>query len=114
MNWFVRWSWPQEFNRVLGGDCAGRMIETFALHQMVGGGPVAMAVEHRAGDAPTQHSRKRFLVGLGLPLCDNFLALRKAANVQTLFVCWSTTKTLQVGRVSFLDTFHIKKSNVQP
>jgi hypothetical protein len=80
---------------------------------MVGGGPVAMAVEHGAGYATTQHSRKRFLVRFRLPLSDNFLALGKAANVQTVFVCRATTKTIQDCRESFLDALHKSKSNVQ-
>ena len=103
----VRRRWPSQRDLVVSSDCAGRMVRARALHQMVGSGPVAVAVEHRADDAATQHSRKRFLIRFGLPLGDHFFALRKAANVQALFVCRSTTKTGEVGRVSFLNAFSI-------
>lgn len=82
------------------------MIETVPLHQMIGCGPVAMAVEHGAGNAAAQHPRKCFLISFRLPVSNNFLALRETANVQASFVCGATAKTLQVGRVSFLDAFH--------
>src|SRR6476659_6942542 len=60
VNWFVRRRWPQEFDGVLSRDGAGRMIKTVPFHQMVSGGPVAMAVEHSARDASAQHPRKCF------------------------------------------------------
>src|SRR2546427_511889 len=46
MDWFVRGRGPQEFDRVISGDCARRMIQPEAFHQMVSSGPVAMAVKH--------------------------------------------------------------------
>src|SRR5439155_19378753 len=94
-----------------------RMIQPEAFHQMVSSGPVTMTVKHGTGDAATQHSRKRFLVGFCLPVSDNLVALREAANVQPFFVCRATTKTGEVWRVGFLDAFHSKvqcpTSNVQ-
>ena len=105
MNWFVRRRWPQEFDGVLSGDGAGRVIETVPFHQMVSGSPIAMAVEHSARNAATQHSRECLLVALRLPVGNNFIAGREAANVEALFVCGATPKTLQVRRVSFLDAF---------
>ena len=105
MYWFVRRRWPQEFDGVLSGDGAGRVIETVPFHQMVSGSPIAMAVEHSARNAATQHSRECLLVALRLPVGNNFIAGREAANVEALFVCGATPKTLQVRRVSFLDAF---------
>lgn len=115
MDWLIGWSWPQEFDCVICGDGAGRMIQAEAFHQMVSSGPVAMTVEHSARDAATQHSRKRFLVTFCLPVSDNFITAGKAADVQPFFVCRSTTKTLQVWRIRLLNAFHINspKSNVQ-
>ncbi len=107
MDWFIGRCWPQEFDCVVGRDGAGRVIKTVVSHQMVGGGPVAMAVEHGAGDASAEHSRKRLLVSFRLPVGHNFLAGWEAANVQPSFVCRATTKTPQVWGVSFLDTFFI-------
>src|SRR5947207_14204227 len=113
MDWLVCWRWPQEFDCVFSGNGAGRMIETIALHQMKCGSPVAMAIEHRTGDAAAQHSRKCFLVTFRLPVSDHFVAGREAANVEALFVCRATAETPEVGRVSFLDAFHKQLSKVQ-
>jgi hypothetical protein len=81
------------------------VIETIPFHQMVSGSPIAMAVEHGACDASAQHPRKCLLVTLGLPVSNNFIASRKAANVQALLVCWTTAKTFEAWRVGFLDAF---------
>lgn len=105
MYWLVRRGWPQEFDGVLSSDGAGRMIETVPFHQIISGSPIAVAVEHGACDATAQHSRKCLLVALGLPVSNNLLAGREAANVQALFVCWAAAKTLEVWRVGFLDAF---------
>ena len=72
VDWFIRGRRPQEFDCVISGDSAGRMIETVAFHQMISGGPVAVAVEHGADDATAQHSGERFLISFGLPFGDNF------------------------------------------
>ncbi len=74
---------------------------------MVGSGPVTMTVEQRANNPAAKHSGKRFLVGLRLPIGNNFIAPGKAADLQTLFICRSATKTFQVWRVCFLDTFFV-------
>src|SRR6185295_12101443 len=79
------------------------MIETVPLHQMVRGGPIAVAVEHRARNASAQHSRKCLLVTLGLPVSNNFFAGWEAANMQPSLVCRPTTKTLKVWRVCLLN-----------
>ncbi len=108
MDWFIRRRGPQEFDCVISGDGAGRMIQTESLHQMVSSGPVAMTVEHGARDAAAQHSGKRFLVSFRLPVGDHFFAPGKAANVQPSFVRRPTAKTREPRRVGFLDAFHIK------
>jgi len=41
----ARWSRSKQFNRIFRRDRAGRVILFRALHQMVGGGPVAMTIE---------------------------------------------------------------------
>jgi hypothetical protein len=102
----VRRRWPPQRNLVVSSDRAGRMIGACALHQMIGSRPVAVTVEQRTDDAAAEHSGKRFLISFWLEFRDNFVALRKAANVQTLFVCRAATKTRVVWRVGFLDAFH--------
>jgi hypothetical protein len=105
MDWFIRRRWPQKFDCVIRGDCARWMIESGSLHQMVSRGPVAMTVEHGAGDTAAQHPRKRFLISFRLPVSDHFVAPRKAANVQPFSVGGTATKTRQPRRVGFLETF---------
>ena len=105
MDWFIGRRWPQKFDCVIGGDCAGRMVQTIALHQVIRSRPVAMAVEQCADNSAAEHSRKRFLVGFRLPISDHFFALGKAADVQPFFVCRATTKTREPWCVGFLDTF---------
>ena len=104
----ISWSRTQELDGVLSRNRARRMIETIALHQMIGGSPVAMAVEHGASDTAAQHAGECFLIFFRLPLGDDFLALREAANMQASFVCGPTPKALQVWRVGFLDAFHVR------
>src|SRR6266550_474312 len=104
-HWLVGRRWPPQRNLVVSSDRAGRMIGACALHQMIGSRPVTVTVEQRADDTAAEHSGKRFLISFWLEFSDDFVALGKAANVQTLFVCGSATKTRVVGRVSFLDAF---------
>src|SRR5215510_14172076 len=73
---------------------------------MPGGGPVAMTVEQRAYNAAAQHAFKRLVFLTRLPLGDNFIAIRKAAHVQTLRIRRSTTKAREIRRVSFLNALH--------
>lgn len=101
----VRRRRPSQGNLVISGDCAGRMIGARALHQMISSGPVAMTVEQRADDAAAEHPGKCLLIRLGLKFRDYFVTLRKAANVQPLFVRRPATKARIVGRVGFLDAF---------
>jgi hypothetical protein len=105
VDWFIRWRRSQEFDRVVSGNRTRRVIKTVALHQVISGSPVAVAVEHGAGNASAQHAGKCFLVRLRLPVSDNFFAGWEAANVQSLFVCRATAETLEIWGVSFLDAF---------
>ena len=104
-NWFVSRRWSQEFYGVIRGYGARRVIHSETLHQVIRGRPVAMAVQHGADDASAQHAGKRFLIGFCLKLGNHFIAIRKAANVQAFGVCRATTKTGEVGCVSFLYAF---------
>src|SRR5215216_3999685 len=78
---------------------------------MPGGGPVAMTVEQRADYPAAQHAFKRLVLLAGVPLGDDFIAFRKAAHVQALRICRSTTKAREIRRVSFLNTFHVFMRN---
>ena len=47
----ARRRWSEQFDGVFRGDGAWRAILSCALHQMIGGCPVAMTIEQRADDA---------------------------------------------------------------
>ena len=81
------------------------MIRGGFLHQVIRGGPVAMTIQQRADDAAAQHSGKCFLISRRLKGRHDFITLGKAANVQALFIRWSTSKARHAGRVGFLETF---------
>src|SRR5216684_108218 len=49
--WTVRRRRAQQLDCIIGRHGAGRMIRAIALHQMMSGGPVAVAIEQRADDA---------------------------------------------------------------
>jgi len=63
-----------------------------------------MTIEERTNDPAAQHSRKRLLITFRLESRYHLVALRKAANVQALFVRRAATKANHVWRVGFLET----------
>ena len=67
----IRRRWPEQFDCILRRDSARRVILFRMLHQMIGSGPIAMAIEQRADDAAIQDSRKSFIFFLWFPLCDD-------------------------------------------
>src|SRR5205807_10481990 len=97
----------QQLDRIVRGDGARRMVRSGFLHQVISRGPIAMTIEQRADDAAAQHSRKGFLISLGLERRDDFIATWKAANVQTFFIRRTATKAGIVWRVSFLETLFV-------
>jgi len=68
----IRRRWPEQSDCILCRDSARRVIFFRMLHQMIGGRPIAMAIEQRADDAAIQYSLKSFVFFLWFPLCDNF------------------------------------------
>ena len=64
-----------------------------------------MTVEQRSDDTATQHTLKRFVFAAWLPLGCNLVAVGKTANVQTLRIGWTATKTREVRSKRFLNTF---------
>jgi len=68
----IRRRWPEQFDCILRRDSARRVILFRMLHQMIGGRPIAMAIEQRADDAAIQDSLKCFVFFFRFPLCDNF------------------------------------------
>ena len=70
-----------------------------------------MAIEQRADDTPTQHSRERLVLRQWLPLGNNFLPSGKTANMQPLRVCRPAAKTSKLGGEGFLDAFRLQCGN---
>jgi hypothetical protein len=68
----IRRRWPEQFDCIPRRDSARRVILFRMLHQMIGSGPIAMAIEQRADDAAIQDSLKSLIFFLWLPLRDNF------------------------------------------
>jgi hypothetical protein len=48
---------------------------------MIGGRPIAMAIEQCADDAAIQNSIKRLVFFLWLPLCDDFAVVWKTPDM---------------------------------
>src|SRR5438034_10359108 len=93
---------PHQFDRVFHGDCARRAILLRALHQMISGCPVAMAIEQRADYAAIQHSIKSFVFLLRFPFCNDLAIFWEASNMQSFGIRWTTTPAVVVGCVVFL------------
>ena len=70
-----------------------------------------MAIEQRANDTPTQHSRKRFILRQRLPLGNNFVPSGETANMQTLGVCRPAAETSKIGGIDFLDALRLQSGN---
>ena len=70
-----------------------------------------MAIEQRADDTPTQHSRERLVLRQWLPLGNNFLTSGKTANMQPLRVCRPAAKTGEIGSIGFLDAYRLQCGN---
>jgi len=51
-----------ELHRKFGSDRARRGIEPSHFHQMMGGGPIRVAIEQRSHDAAVDHAGKRLVV----------------------------------------------------
>jgi len=77
----IRRRWPEQFDCILRRDSARRVILFCMLHQMIGGRPIAMAIEQRADDATIQYSLKSFIFFLRFPFRDNFAIFWEAPDM---------------------------------
>ena len=101
---------PKQFYRILGGDSTRRFVSAGFLHQVPGCGPIAVTIEQRTDDSTAQHACKRFVLAAGLPLRHDLLAVGETADLQSLRVGRTTTKTAKVRSVSLLNTLcHTKR-----
>ena len=83
------------------------MICARFLHQVIGGGPVAVTIKECANNSTAQHSRKCFLISRRLKGRDHFIAVRETANVQAFLIRWPTSEARHVRRVGFLEAFFV-------
>src|SRR5438067_8831331 len=103
-NRLVSWCRTLQGNRVISGDSAWWLISAGLLHQVISGGPVAMTIEQRTDNSTAQHAGKCFLISFRIERGGYFLAVREAANVQTLFIRGTATEARHVWRICFLET----------
>lgn len=93
---------PEQFNRVLGRHGARHFLRIGFLHQVISRGPVAVTIQQRSDDPAVQNAGECFVLLLRLPLRNDFIALSKAANMQSIRIGGTTTKASVVRRVRFL------------
>jgi len=93
---------PEKLDRIFCRHCAGRVGRASALHQMIGGRPVTMAIEQRANDAAVENSGKRLVFWFRLPVGYDFAILGKTADPQSFRVGRAATPARVVRRVRFL------------
>ena len=60
------------------------MLSGVLADQMPRGRPIAMAIQQRADNSSIQDAGKRFVFLLRLPFRHQFIALREAANAQSV------------------------------
>jgi hypothetical protein len=73
---------------------------------MVGGCPVAVAVEQRPDDAPVQDVGEGLVVRLGLPGGDDLVPLDDALDPKALGVGRAASEALVVGSIAILQALH--------
>ncbi len=91
-----------EFDVKLGGDGAGWNQLVGRFHQVIRGGPVAVAVEQGTTDAAVEHVVERFVVFGGLPVAYDNVAPNDALELQALFVGRAAAETSVLGCVAIL------------
>ena len=74
----------EQFDRVIRGNSAGRMVCARLVHEMLGRRPVAMAIEQRADDSAVQDAGKCFIFRLRYPLRTTSSPFDKTADAQPL------------------------------
>jgi hypothetical protein len=102
-NSIVRRRRAKKLDRVIRGHRAGRMIFARLTHEMIRGGPIAVAIEQRADDSAIEDAGKRFITRLRFPLRDDLLPTRKTANAQTFRIRRAAAPAGIVRRVTFLE-----------
>jgi len=91
-----------QLDGVFHSDSAGWVFEILGLHQMPGGGPIAMTVKQRANDAAVEDAREGFMVGFRRPVGHDSVAVNEGSNAQAFFVGRTAAEASVVGRVGFL------------
>src|SRR5947208_2470967 len=82
---------------------AGRSGTSVAFHQHHRRRPVAVAVEQCADDAAIQNVVERGVVRFGRPVANEFVALTKAADAQTLVVGGTASEAAILRSPGFLN-----------
>ena len=95
----------EKLDGVVGGDGAGRFLQTALLHEVPGGRPVAVAIEKGADDAAVEHAGESLVVCFGLPGGHDFRTANKAPDAQPLGIGRAATKAAAGGRILLLQAW---------
>jgi len=102
MNVTVRRCRSQKLDVIFGGHRARNSVRLRPLHQMIGRGPIAVAIQQRANDSAIQNARKSLVFFLRRPIGDDFIAMGETHDVKPLGIRRSTPETCVLRRVMFL------------
>jgi hypothetical protein len=102
---------PQEFDRVIRGDGAGRPIFAAQFHQMPGRRPVAVTIKQCADDPAVQNAGKRFVFLLRFPFRYDFIATDEAADMEPVRIRRSATEAGVLRRVKLLERLRFAASH---
>ena len=83
------------------------MIGARTFHQVIGGRPIAMAIEQRSDDPAVQNAGERFIFQFRFPFRDDFIPVEKTTNVQAIRIRRATTKARVGWRVFFLERLEL-------
>lgn len=97
---------PSQRHVEVRGHRARWCVEPSSFHQVVGSGPVGVAIEQGSCDAPVEHPREGLVVRFGLPHADEFVARTtrgEAPDPKAFRVGWPATEADVVRSVTFLN-----------
>src|SRR6185503_3311750 len=93
---------PAHLDRVLRGHHGRRRLGAGALHQVIGRGPVRVAVHERADDPAGQNATECLMELLRAPRRDDLVAANVALDAKTSLVAWAASEAGAVRRVAIL------------
>src|SRR6185503_18466607 len=93
---------PAHLDRVLRGHHGRRRLGAGALHQVIGRGPVRVAVHERADDPAGQNAIECLMELLRAPRRDDLVATDIALHVKAVFITRTAAEADAVRRIAIL------------